>query len=557
MATSVPTPPEIFGTNLKSMNKAPLQNICIAMGFEDIKSSGKTKDGLISLIESTLDNFPVNLSDYHRFTNLLQARKKVARLQASERAKTSGRKNSAGKAAEDLADASIPLKGITGANLKLFEQKATLDPPASFGPLGLQGQDGSAIQKKKSTKAKTPSSSSPLRSVTPSYHGSQIEVPELPENHDDEEEEPFIEEKPPAPSITTVVVRLLHPTDKDQPTQQVIVNDVKIIETKASDGSVKHQAELTHLLPKAINNSSLIKGDPRGRFSRPGVGAGREDDRLSVGTVAQHLDGTASTHANLSFKAGNRIPLDPQEDVYECELYFQPGLALAKHPEPFEKVQLTYTGVAYDSHISMTAYLKSFKPFYKGGQGGYHIPADYIAPDWVTVPYDSLVNGDFTQLEAMLSTGRRSTTSRTNKSLFDRALTLPAKSEIGKWLRAARPTPLGEDEDLALVDNDDVSPFEYMKTSEFKELVDDALKDLADQKPSLNKAGASSSRSVSKKRARKDRDGNEVDGEGSSKKRKRNNGDEKKKSKRQREKRKEKGGTSSDHLDSSDSSDDD
>ncbi|KAJ7165177.1 hypothetical protein C8R46DRAFT_1035782 [Mycena filopes] len=522
MATSVPTPPKIFGTNLKSMKKAPLQNICIAMGFEDIKSSGN-KDGLISLIESMLDNFPVNLIDDPRFTNLLQARKKVARLQASERAKTSDRKNSAGKVAEDLADASIPLKGITGANSSFSSRRPHL---------------------------------SRLRVLVLSLYKDRMEVPSR----------DLLNEK------FSVVVRLLHPTDKDQPTQQVIVNDVKIIETKASDGSVEHQAELTHLLPKAINNSSPIKGDPRGRFSCPGVGAGQEDDRLSVGTVAQHLDGTASTHANLSFKAGNRIPLDPQEDVYECELYFQPSnigvpipfkltgagsdrpldiaiawrneapppahtltnetanftiflRQLAKYPEPFEKVQLTYTGVAYDSHISMTAYLKSFKPFYKGARAVIIFPLTILRRTGLWSPTTVWLKGILHNL---------------------RQCSPPEEgSEIGKWLRAARPTPLGEDEDLALVDNNDVSPFEYMKTAEFKELVDDALKDLADQKPSLNKAGASSSCSVSKKRTREDRDGNGVDGEGSSKKRKRNKGDEKKKSKRQREKRKEKGGTSS------------
>ncbi|KAJ7778447.1 hypothetical protein B0H16DRAFT_1683674 [Mycena metata] len=46
---------------------------------------------------------------------------------------------------------------------------------------------------------------------------------------------------------------------------------------------------------------------------------------MAVGTVAQHLEGTAKELANLSFKTGNRVTLVDLGDIFGCELFFQPS----------------------------------------------------------------------------------------------------------------------------------------------------------------------------------------------------------------------------------------
>ncbi|KAJ7778446.1 hypothetical protein B0H16DRAFT_1683673 [Mycena metata] len=232
-----PVPPPVrYKGKLDKMDKKTLQAIAGDMGMEDVKG---TKAVLTSYIETSMARFPSTFQDDPRFTGLYDdARKKTKGHKA---------KNSASKAAEDTKDASKPAEPLTGANLTLFQQGNTTDPRPSFKPLSLkiQGQNVPSPNEQDANSG----GSSPLPSIT------EFEEEFGPEAEGDQQEQ--AEDKKVVPgtppgqkACSTILLRFSHPTDTHQPAQQVAVNDASIIKTTSADGTIKHQAELTKLLPK-------------------------------------------------------------------------------------------------------------------------------------------------------------------------------------------------------------------------------------------------------------------------------------------------------------------
>ncbi|KAJ7045385.1 hypothetical protein C8F04DRAFT_1064615 [Mycena alexandri] len=388
----------------------------------------------------------------------------------------------------------------------------------------------------------------------------------MPVGADDKQEVPGT---PPGQKAgSTILLRFSHPIDTHQPAQQVAVNNASIIKTTSSDGTIKHQVELTKLLPKALENSSPMKADRAGRFSRPGVH--HPGDVMSVGTVAQHLEGTAEKLPNLSFQTGNRVTLVDLGDVFGCELFFQPSMqppatapsapsttvptvlttqsmsALTGAPAPLtnltgagsdlpleiaqarREVQVQdqsilpkraqnstphflaflrqfaqqdgglaternkTAGQARRSNAQFMPFFNKFKVFSTGA--GYHIPANFIAPSWVTVNgWEQYRNCTFTQLLIIEAAERASTSTRTNMSLFKKARKIPGS--VSDWVKSPLP-PLRDDDD----DSDaleDQSPFESMRLHEFQTLVKEEYDEQFGEK--LTKSSKSKSKGSSSK----------------------------------------------------------
>ncbi|KAJ7032578.1 hypothetical protein C8F04DRAFT_1396610 [Mycena alexandri] len=556
-ATSQVPPPVRFKGKLDSMARKMLQEIAEAMGMDNVKN---TKAVLISFINSSMDRFPSTFQDDPRFIGLYEAR--------SIPKKTRGHKgkNSASKAAEDSKDASKPAEPLTGANLTLFQQGNTTDPRPGFQSLSLkvQGQNLSSLNEQDDSDR----SSSLLEPITEtdndiegdifeSQDGPGLEAPPTPVGDQQEQAEDEQEVPGSAPtsskkarSTSTVLLRFSHPTEANRPAQQVAVNDASIIKTIFSDGTVKHQVELTKLLPKAIANSSPMKADRAGRFSRPGVH--HPEDVMSVGTVAQHLEGTATKLPNLSFQTGNRVTLVDHGDVFGCELFFQPSTHAPATAPIVLNAQSTsaFTGVpppltsltgagsdlpleiaqarrevqaqahenilpkrAQESTPHFLAFLREFAQQDGGlaternttaGQArrsnSQFMPffnkfkvfnTDFVAPAWVTsAGWEQYRNCTFTQLHIISSAKRSSTSTRTNMSLFKKARRIPG--DIGDWVKSPLPPPREDSDDSD--GHEDESPFETMPLHEFHDMVKEEYEEQQGKK-----LGKSTGHSKSKK----------------------------------------------------------
>lgn len=117
--------------------------------------------------------------------------------------------------------------------------------------------------------------------------------------------------------------------------------------------------------------------------------------------------------------------------------------------------------------------LSSYKPF------SYRI--DFVAPPHITVAWQGLLNGNFTLVHVILSSGRTSTATRNNLRTFKAARELPPNSEIGQWVRAPRPARIDDDDEeevMVLEGPPERSRFEGMKMAEFTRLVEIACEEL-------------------------------------------------------------------------------
>ncbi|KAF7372701.1 hypothetical protein MVEN_00133500 [Mycena venus] len=518
-----PSPgPLVFQGKLGRLKKKDLQDICRELGMNE-KDVKKQKDILLKHVESVLDSNP-SLAKDPRFKDL-------------ERDKSAGQKakrTSAAKISEDKSEASKAPKALTGANLKLRNQK-----------------DASKVKSNKG-------GSSPLPDMTESSEeDAQSEVHHQSDEEEQEEHESGGEkggkEKdiPPSPPHTPppiVLVSVKHPLQPLLPGEQVYVDNIKIFRSTTADGTVQHEAELTELLPKVIDNNSPIKADRAGRFSRPGVH--KPEELMPVGSVAQHLDGSVLP-SNLTFGRANRVLLADRGDEYGVTLYFQPSttgqvpvpvteLTGAKTDKPLEiakarprggqlevpirrqeivtdqfrtfiqqfannpkfsaKTNLT-AGQCLDSYLEASSFLALFKGFKKANLG-YYISADFNAPSQVTMQgWEQFRHCSFTQIILLKAGGLGNSSTRDNLKLFKRAKEIGG--DIGKWVKAERPDPDAEDADSDDFDSDDSdapkkSPYESMKRKDFVEIVDVLWKEREDQKPVPFK-GHSSSKSKSKK----------------------------------------------------------
>ncbi|KAJ7883150.1 hypothetical protein B0H14DRAFT_3433028 [Mycena olivaceomarginata] len=160
----------------------------------------------------------------------------------------------------------------------LFNKK--VDPPGSLFPLGLQvepktsNSDKEKNKKVHRKKASVSSSSSSLDPLT----ASSVDINGTPKHSEDEGSEK---------SSGMVLVKFRHPLITDIPPQQVPVGNIIITNSVNSAGEVKHEANLTKLIPAAIENHSPMKADRQGRISRPGLTAGTMD----IGHVSNYVKG--------------------------------------------------------------------------------------------------------------------------------------------------------------------------------------------------------------------------------------------------------------------------
>ncbi|KAJ7470613.1 hypothetical protein FB451DRAFT_1176584 [Mycena latifolia] len=366
----IPPPDPVFTGALDKLKKPELQSLCLALGLEQKDISGKKKESLISLINTIFDAYPSYEED-SRFAGLFKHRKKHANSKP--------KKTSAVKDAEDAEEQSNPSKPLTGAALKLLNQKVTTDPSPSFRPLNL-GQGSKKTKEAYSSPLSTPTPSSspaplPLPPAPPAPNaeatGEESEEDDNSEEDDDDEEdedetaeesnkediekegdtnededgdEKINSPKPNKPikdlglpkitqAPTPVLVRFSHPTDNNIPTQTVFVKSVQVTKSETEEGQVKHEATLTELLPLALNNHSPMKADRAGRLLRAGVYNRME--RMPIGSIGQHTEG-GPPPANLEWTRANTLTLESlqgDDNVFGAQLYYEPSAA-PNNPTP-------------------------------------------------------------------------------------------------------------------------------------------------------------------------------------------------------------------------------
>ncbi|KAJ7715580.1 hypothetical protein DFH07DRAFT_785592 [Mycena maculata] len=129
---SAPPGPVFTGAIDTTRKVEDLKAICTAL---DLDSKGLKKPAILSLLQAHLFIDYRSWEEDARFAPLYEYRKKNPPKAPRAPGGSKPNKSSAGKMADDVAEKSKPQKPLTGANLKLHEQKVTMDPPPSFGPL--------------------------------------------------------------------------------------------------------------------------------------------------------------------------------------------------------------------------------------------------------------------------------------------------------------------------------------------------------------------------------------------------------------------------------------
>jgi hypothetical protein len=145
-------PAAIFPGDLKKYSKKELQELCLELQLNVNNSKGKklVKDDLYALVKGHLfGSTDSSLTGNPKLALIYEEQK---RNDDKKTKKTGKAKNSADRAADDLATRSKPAQVLTGyytpvihstptltssnrANLTLHSQKVTTDPPPQFQPL--------------------------------------------------------------------------------------------------------------------------------------------------------------------------------------------------------------------------------------------------------------------------------------------------------------------------------------------------------------------------------------------------------------------------------------
>ncbi|KAJ7077630.1 hypothetical protein B0H15DRAFT_805095 [Mycena belliarum] len=288
--------------------------------------------------------------------------------------------------------------------------------------------------------------------------------------------------------VTAVLVKLLDP-DNQKPPQEVFVGDFSTISSKTPGGSPKREALLTDLIPAILNNSSPVKGDRAGRFSRPGFGVG---SIMDIGSVAQHQEG--SVHQNLKWERANRYTLnDLGEGLFGADLYFKSSpvvthastptsLTGAKSDRPIviararaqaatsaqvptvppptkqrstpefgeflrdfaqsprlSQKKNTIASIGKPNFWEFQHFAACFSTFDKK-TAGFLIPHDWDAPSYMTFDdWRSYRNITFTKDEIIEAAGLKASSTNSNNKAFKAALA--AGGKIGQWVNS-------ENEDL-------------------------------------------------------------------------------------------------------------
>ncbi|KAJ7095028.1 hypothetical protein C8R44DRAFT_890156 [Mycena epipterygia] len=498
----------VFTGSIENRKVDDLKVLCLALGLEKKDLAKKKKNDLVSLINTWLDTYP-SLEDEEKFAPLFQFRRDHPAQQPRSSKKIAKlKKTSASKAAEDQEEKSKTSKALTGATLNLFDQKVTTDPVGSVRPLGSQ----------------------PVKKEAG--------------DEDDEEEDNGKDDDEEKGSPLELDLRL----PKTTQSSSSVTPQIRRIQHALSAGSVKHEVNLTELVPLAINTDTPMKADRAGRVGRPGIYpiTGNGPNIMSIGSIGQLLEG-GSIHTNLNFDRGNKIVLnDLGEDVFGVQLYYEPtvtpsimappvlpptSLTGADTDRPLEIAQQRHrakpippkralevtahlsqflreftqsdvlpqdtnftAGQALDAYLLFSKFASPFKVWNKKG-AGYTIPPDFIAPDYVTSPgWEQYRNGTFTQKELIAAAGLTSTCTRNNNSLFAKAKELPGR--IGRWVNAPRVKAEKKDSGDEDIEEEKSTKgveflFDHMKLKDFNAIVQEKYKKYQDRLKGIGRAGGS------------------------------------------------------------------
>ncbi|KAJ7312576.1 hypothetical protein DFH08DRAFT_822018 [Mycena albidolilacea] len=269
--------------------------------------------------------------------------------------KTGKAKNSADRAADDLATRSKPAQVLTGANVTLHSQNVTTDPPPQFQPLYSQinakgNGDIYIISWPADTEAITSENgSSPLSANPLTEEGDNTEEEEDKETEaandgeDSTEEDPAINAQ--MSTQGTVIVKFTNPHDQSYPASETFVHNVAIKNSVSATGGLKHEIGLRTLVPAALLNLSPIKNDRTAKISRPGFTS--ENSKMTLGRVADLV--TGQIPEELNFDRLNTMALMQDNEDFFCSLYYEPSKSSPAAPP----LPTSLTGSASDRPLEI------------------------------------------------------------------------------------------------------------------------------------------------------------------------------------------------------------
>ncbi|KAJ7755623.1 hypothetical protein DFH07DRAFT_959268 [Mycena maculata] len=290
---TLPVKPGPFKSLLdKNHTKPDLQAICIALNIsiEDDKGKKYTKDQLLPVLKKCLFVDELSLQDDPTFAALYGT---------TQGGKGGAKKTSADKNAEVAAEQSKPSQELTGANLKLHSKGVAMDPPPSYGPLGLSIQGHGKNTKAAPAAPPSSKSSSELTPTRPS-----TPVPDEEEQKNLEEEEKNIQFSAKL-SKGIVFVKFSHPHRLELVPQEVTVDGISITNSIAPGGALSFHASLKDLVPA---NPPFQK--------------------------IAHLDGPVPK--SLDFTRTDTMMLHPTNHLgeYRCNLFYEPSDTLLQPAAP-------------------------------------------------------------------------------------------------------------------------------------------------------------------------------------------------------------------------------
>ncbi|KAJ7113352.1 hypothetical protein C8R43DRAFT_1039992 [Mycena crocata] len=261
MSTTDTAPFELSDRPLATKLISELKMIAREMKLDD----SLTKDALRSSIQRHLTANAALLAENPRFLPLVAHRTNPK----------SGGKNSIEKSAEDAVEASKPTKAATGAHRALLENRIKTDPRPQFSKLSLGGEN----------------------------HKTDSTV--LPSDEDSEDAESIKSARAASPELDTMNQKAISTQDLAGLVQvniydehnhkvllrQVLVDEFPVGVSTSRDGDRKYTTLLSKLIPAVIKNDSPIK-ELGGRMYRPNIGTDSAHHHL--GKVEALLAGTSS-----------------------------------------------------------------------------------------------------------------------------------------------------------------------------------------------------------------------------------------------------------------------
>ncbi|KAJ7339749.1 hypothetical protein DFH08DRAFT_963798 [Mycena albidolilacea] len=548
-------PAAIFPGDLKKYSKKELQELCLELQLNVNNSKGKklAKDDLYALVKGHL--FGSTDSSLTGSPKLALIYEEQKRNDDKKTKKTGKAKNSADRAADDLATRSKPAQVLTGANLTLHSQKVTTDPPPQFQPLYSQtNAEGNA-----DTEAVTSENgSSPLSANPLTEEGDNTEEEEDKETeaaNDDEdstEEDPAINAR--MSTQGTVIVKFTNPHDQSYPASETFVHNVAIKNSVSATGGLKHEIDLRTLVPAVLLNLSPIKNDRTAKISRPGFTS--ENSKMTLGKVADLV--TGKIPEELNFDRLNTMALMQDNEDFFCSLYYEPSKSSPTAPplptsltgsasdRPLEIAQNRAAATPKQTQGTLTEEFvlllrlsvgvddalpfrknkealdalhnfRDFDTFFRkfahfSNKGGYLIPADFTANERIQtkIPnWEIYRNTTFTKDHIIAAAGLKKSSTNEVHKLVSKGLKL--EHDVAKYLRRAHLVESDAPGPDAAQDAAEIQALEAeyddMPYKAFKALITQEVEEQQDNKPGPSKGAKGKGKA---KRARSE-DGSEGD----------------------------------------------